>query len=137
MGLVMTAHAADQWVVKDGTLSVNDTVAKLEKNIADAPPSIMAKIDHGANAKKAGLELSESVLLILGAPKIGTPIMQSNILAGLDLPAKILVYSEDGKTKLAYTNPEALKERYNISGADGQIDGMGKALDAFTTGASK
>lgn len=114
----ISANAMDGIVVKDGALSVADTVAKLEMIIEAAPPSLMAKIDHGANAKKAGMDIGESVLLVLGAPKIGTPMMQSNRLVGLDLPAKILVYSEDGQTKLAYTNPQILKDRHQVSGAD-------------------
>lgn len=133
----VSAKAMDDIVIKDGALSVSDTVAKLEMIIEAAPPTLMAKIDHGAGAKKAGMDIDESVLLILGAPKIGTPMMQSNRLAGLDLPAKILVYSVEGKTKIAYTDPKTLKARYNIEGADAQIEGMAKALNAFTDGASQ
>ena len=133
----VTAQAMEGFGVKDGALSVSDTVAKLEMIIEKAPPTLMAKIDHGAGAKKAGMDIGESVLLVLGAPKIGTPMMQSNRLIGLDLPAKILVYSEDGKTKIAYTDPQMLKDRHKISGADAQFEGMAKALGNFTDAASK
>jgi uncharacterized protein (DUF302 family) len=135
--LTTAAQAMDGIIVKNGALSVSDTVTKLEAIIEAAPPSLMAKIDHGANAKKAGMDIGESVLLVLGAPKIGTPMMQSNRLIGLDLPAKIRVYSENGQTKIAYTNPQILKDRHQISGADGQFEGMAKALDAFTMKASE
>ncbi|MGB7285462.1 MAG: DUF302 domain-containing protein [Salaquimonas sp.] len=135
--MITSAQAADSWIVKDGSLSVGDTVAKLEMIIEAAPPTLMAKIDHGAGAKKAGMDIGESVLLVLGAPAIGTPMMLSNRLIGLDLPAKILVYDENGKTKIAYTDPRSLKSRYNIEGADAQFDGMAKALGNFTDAASK
>ncbi|MBT3556946.1 MAG: DUF302 domain-containing protein, partial [Rhodospirillales bacterium] len=39
-------------------------------------------------------------------PKIGTPLMQSNPMIGLDLPLKALVWKDaDGRVKLAYTDP--------------------------------
>ena len=75
--------------------------------------------------------------MVLGAPKIGTPMMQSNRLIGLDLPAKILVYSEGGQTKIAYTAPRILRDRHQVTGADAQFEGMAKALDTFTTKASE
>lgn len=133
----VAAQAMDGFVVKDGALSVSDTVAKLEMIIEAAPPSLMAKIDHGANAQKAGMDIGESVLLVLGAPKIGTPMMQSNRLIGLDLPAKILVFSQDGQTKIAYTDPQVLKARHEVSGADAQFAGMANALDMFITKAAE
>lgn len=131
------AHAAETYIVRPSALSVVDTVAKLEAVLTAAPPTIMAKVDHGQNAEQAGMELGESVLLIFGAPKIGTPIMQANPLAGLDLPAKMLVYSQDGQTYIAYTNPEVFKERYGAEAAEAQIAQMAKALEGFAEAAAE
>ena len=127
----------DNWIIKTSASSVDDTVAKLETIIENAPPSLMAKINHGANAKKAGMDIGESVLLILGAPKIGTPIMKENRLAGLDLPAKILVYSENDVTKLAYLDPKSLMARHDLSSSEEQLTKMAKALDNFTDKAAE
>ena len=112
------------FIVKDSALSVADAVARIEAAIAAAPPRLMAKIDHGANADGAGLELGDTVLLILGAPKVGTPIMQANRMAGLDLPAKILVWDEGGQTRIGYLDPAALGERHGVSDAASKQLGM-------------
>jgi uncharacterized protein (DUF302 family) len=61
-----------------------------------------------------GLELRETKVVIFGNPKGGTPVMQSAPLAALDLPLKVLVWDDDGQTKLTYTAPAALAARYEI-----------------------
>lgn len=125
-------HGSD-YIVKDSALTVSEAVAKIEAAIEAAPPMLMAKIDHGANAKKAGLELGESVLLIFGAPKVGTPIMQANRMAGLDLPVKVLVWSEGGQTKVGYLNPAAMDKRHGLGGkADKPLGMMGKVMGMIT-----
>lgn len=133
--LIAGSAAAEDYVVKQSSLSVADAAAKIEAAIEAAPPMLMAKIDHGANAKKAGLELGDSILLVLGAPKVGTPIMQANPMAGLELPAKILIWSEGGQTRIGYLDPKKLDGRFSLGGkADKQLGGMagvlGKLSDA-------
>ena len=122
-----------EYIVKDSALSVAEAVAKIEAAIEAAPPTLMAKIDHGANAGKAGLELGESVLLIFGAPKVGTPIMQGNRMAGLDLPVKILVWDEGGQTRIGYLDPAALGKRHGVTdSAAKQLGMMTKVLDKIS-----
>lgn len=129
---VGTAQAADgDYVVKTSSLSVSEAAANIEAAIEAAPPKLMAKIDHGANAGQADLELGASVLLILGAPKIGTPIMQANPMAGLDLPAKILVWDDAGQTRIGYLDPAALGKRHDVADVP-QLSQMSKALDGIT-----
>jgi uncharacterized protein (DUF302 family) len=52
--------------------------------------------------------------VIFGNPKVGTPVMVSVPSAALDLPLKVLVWDDDGQTRLTYTAPDALAERYGI-----------------------
>lgn len=137
--LALPAYADEtDFVVKETSLSVREAVTRLETAIEAAPPTLMAKIDHGANAKNAGIMFSESVLLIFGAPRIGTPIMEANPLAGLDLPVKILVWDDDGQTKIAYLKPERLKDRYDLDDAADEVIGqMTGALDKITSAATE
>jgi len=124
----------DNYIVKASALPVAEAVNRIEAAIENAPPKLMAMIDHGANASDAGFELDDTVLFILGAPPVGTPIMQANRLAGLDLPAKILVFSADGRTQIAYLAPERLADRHGVSDAASiQIAQMAKVLDAITS----
>ena len=66
--------------------SVDLTVSNLVDVIADAPPSIVTVFDHAANAETVGLDLRPNQVVFFGAPALGTPIMQANQTAGIDLP---------------------------------------------------
>lgn len=133
---VTPAFAQDGWIIKDSKHSVKETSDKLEAIIEKAPPTLFARVDHAAGAEKAGLKLQDATLLIFGAPKIGTPIMQDNIKAGLDLPIRVLIWDENGQTKIGYLDPQTLKNRYGLESADKALEGMTGALKKFTDGAA-
>ena len=132
----IAAIAQDGWVVKDSSNSVKETADKLVAIIEKAPPKLFARIEHHRGAEKAGLELGEATLIIFGAPPIGTPIMQQNIKAGLDLPVRVLIWDEGGQTKIGYLDPQALKARYAIEGADGSFKKMAGAVGKLPDGAA-
>ena len=131
-----SANAQDGWIIKDSNHSVKETADKLEVIIENAPPKLFARVDHAAGAQSAELELPQATMIMFGAPAIGTPIMQENIKAGLDLPIRVLIWDEGGQTKIGYLDPAALKERYAIDGAAKAFEGMAGALAKFTDGAA-
>lgn len=132
----ITASAQEGWIIKDSKNSVQETADKLVDIIEKAPPKLFARIDHAAGAKSVDMDLPDSTLIIFGAPPIGTPIMQENIKAGLDLPIRVLIWDESGQTKIGYLDPQALKARYQIAGAEKSFKGMAGALKKFTDGAA-
>jgi uncharacterized protein (DUF302 family) len=76
---------------------------------------LIAHIDHAAAATKAGLALAPTDLLIFGAAKGGTPLMQAQQSMGIDLPLKALVWQEeDGRTLLGYNDPAWLAKRHGV-----------------------
>jgi len=75
-------------------------------------------------------------VLIFGNPKLGTPIIQANPQAGLDLPIKVLVWQDGDKVMIGYLDPEALKARYEASGADKAFGMMAGALGKLTDAAA-
>jgi uncharacterized protein (DUF302 family) len=82
------------------------TMDALEAAVTGAGATVFARVDHAAGATGAGMELAPSQLLIFGNPKLGTPAMQDDPLAGLYLPLKVLVYQGgDGQVWLAYEDP--------------------------------
>src|SRR5271168_5043219 len=95
--------------------SVADTVARLESLAEGKGMKVFAVIDHSGEATQAGLELRDTKVVIFGSPQAGTPVMAAAPLAALDLPLKVLVWSDDGQTKLTYTAPAALAARYGLS----------------------
>jgi len=105
----------DQLVTKASPLSVADTVARLSEVLAAKGVKLFAVVDHSGEAEKVGLELRDTKVVIFGAPKAGTPVMQAVPVAALDLPLKVLVWDDDGQTKLTYTAPAALAARYGLS----------------------
>jgi uncharacterized protein (DUF302 family) len=105
----------DQLVTKLSPSSVEDTVARLSDVLAAKGVTLFAVIDHSGEAEKAGLELRDTKVVIFGAPEAGTPVMQAIPVAALDLPLKVLVWDDEGQTKLTYTAPAALAARYGFS----------------------
>jgi uncharacterized protein (DUF302 family) len=92
-----------------------DTITHFESLLAARGLHLFAKIDFTGDAKKSGLEMPPTLLLIFGNPKGGTPVMVATPQSALDLPLKVLV-SQDaaGKVWLTYNTPEYLTERHAI-----------------------
>jgi uncharacterized protein (DUF302 family) len=117
---------------KMSSRSVADTVARLESLAEGNGMKVFAVIDHSGEAKRVGLELRETKVIIFGSPQAGTPVMAATPLAALDLPLKVLVWADDGQTKLTYTTPTTLAARYGLSkelaarlaGIDGLTDAV-------------
>jgi uncharacterized protein (DUF302 family) len=95
--------------------SVEETVSHLLALVASKGMKVFAVIDHSGEAAKIGLELRDTKVVIFGSPQAGTPVMQSTPLAALDLPLKVLVWADAGRTKVSYPTPAALAARYRIS----------------------
>lgn len=97
---------------------------------------VILRLDHSGNAAANGLDLRPTKLLMFGNPNLGTPLMQRNQFAGLDLPQKVLFYEEENGTVLArYNSVEYLATRHNLHGAP-QLDIIRGALKGLTEGAT-
>ena len=127
--------AADGIVVQPSEYGVAETLDRLEAALKEKGIGIAARIDHAENAAMVDMELSPTELLVFGNPKLGTPLMQENVLVGLDLPMKVLAYEDaDGAVHVAYTAPETLAERYGLTEAE-VVEAMADALKGLTDGA--
>ena len=63
--------------------------------------------------KPLGWHSVPTELLVFGNARGGTPLMQAAQTIGIELPLKILVWQEaDGRTRLAYNDPQWLAERH-------------------------
>jgi uncharacterized protein (DUF302 family) len=103
-------------VTKVSPRSVEDTVARFSEVLAGKGVKLFAVIDHSGEAAKVGLDLRDTKVVIFGAPQAGTPVMEAVPVAALDLPLKVAVWDDDGRTTLTYTAPAALAARYGLSG---------------------
>ncbi len=97
------------------------------------PIKIVATLDHQANAARVDLTLRPTKIVLFGNPQLGTPIMQNNPLAGLDLPQKILCYEdENGATYLVYNSVEYLVQRHGLPQLP-QLEKVAGALNALVS----
>jgi len=95
---------------------------------------IVAEVDHSSNAASVNLKLPNTRVILFGNPNLGTPLMQENQLAGLDLPQKILVYEQDGDVFAAYNSTGYLASRFNLAGMT--LQQIENALSTIVTGAT-
>ena len=110
----MTADSTPDIVTKASHRSVTDTVSALTSMISAKGMKLFAVIDQSAEARDAGLSLRETTLVIFGSPAAGTPVMAAAPLAALDLPLKVLVWADEGQTKVSYYAPASLAARHHL-----------------------
>lgn len=109
---------------------VASTMDALEAAVTGAGATVFARVDHAGGAKKVDLELADSQLLIFGNPKLGTPAMQDDALAGLYLPLKVLVYQDgNGDVFLAYEDPASMLG--GLGGFNGEAEYLKKMTGAL------
>ena len=102
----------------ESRFGVTETIDRLVATATGAGLRIFARIDHAAGAREIGAPLRPTELLIFGHPKGGTPLMQDNQLAGIDLPIKALAWEDDqGKVWLSYNDAQWLAERHGLGDA--------------------
>jgi uncharacterized protein (DUF302 family) len=107
-------------------------VSKLTGILSAKGIRLFAVIDQSAEARQAGLSLRETTLVIFGNPAAGTPVMVAAPLAALDLPLKVVVWDDDGRTKVSYYSPDALAARHHLgAGLAGNLAAVNVLTDAL------
>jgi uncharacterized protein (DUF302 family) len=109
------AEAGSNLVTKPSRYSVMETIDRIEKAVEAKGMRVFARIDHSDEAKKVGLDMRPTELLIFGNPKGGTALMVAKPTAAIDLPMKALAWEDqDGHVWLTYNSPELLHERHGV-----------------------
>jgi len=75
---------------------------------------IFARFDHSGAARRVGLSMPDTQVVVFGNPKSGTPLMLASPLVALDLPLRVLVVVDGGQAVVSYIAPSYLAERYGI-----------------------
>lgn len=115
----------------DMDTTYNSLIAAITGNEA---LTVVAEVDHAANAQSVGLALDPTRLVIFGNPAVGTPLMQVDQTIGIDLPQKMLVFENAGVVTVAYNDPAYLIERHGITGVD--VSGIATALAGLANAAA-
>ena len=109
-------------IAQKSAYGVDETIARLKKDIAAKGITFFQEIDQAALASKAGIALRPSVLLIFGNPPLGTQFITANPQAGLDWPVRMLVYRDQaGAVWVAYTDFDWIAKRHGVTSRDAQF----------------
>lgn len=134
----LPALASNDDIVKVKSFDdVPTTMDRLEAAVTGAGATVFARVDHAAGAASVDMALAPAQVLIFGNPKLGTPAIQDDPLAGLFLPLKVLVYQDGaGQTWLAYEEPGEMFDHLSISDDADYIKTMTGALARLTGAAA-
>ncbi|MDP9165513.1 MAG: DUF302 domain-containing protein [Actinomycetota bacterium] len=129
------ANGVDDVVTKKSPWTVGETVRRLSDEVAARNMKVFATIDHSGEAHHAGLDLRDTTVVIFGSPEAGTPVMVAAPLAALDLPLKVLIWTDGDTTKISYTAPRVLASRYRLTqDLAGRLAGIDAVTDAVIDG---
>ncbi len=102
--------------------SFDETVARLKADVAAKGIRFFNEIDQQQLGAGANLPIGRSTLLLFGNPPLGVQFLQSNPLAGLDWPVRMLVtQDEDGAVWISWTDFRFVASRYQLADRNDQI----------------
>jgi uncharacterized protein (DUF302 family) len=96
----------------------DETVRRLEAELAGRGIQVFARIDHTANASAVGLVLPPTLVVIFGSAQTGTPLMAQAPGLALDLPLRILIASTPTGVTVSYHDPAAMAAPYGLTADD-------------------
>jgi uncharacterized protein (DUF302 family) len=119
-------------VSKESSRSVSNTVERFIDLLSKKDLKVFAVIDQREEARQVGLDLRETVLVLFGDPRAGTPVMVALPLVAFELPLRVVVWSDEGHTKVSYESPQSLGARYQL-GEElvGRLEGINALTDAL------
>ena len=116
----------------------DETVTRLKADIAAKGIRFFDEIDQQKLGAGANLPIGRSTLLLFGNPPLGVQFLQSNPLAGLDWPVRMLVTEdEDGTVWISWTDFSFVAARYQLQDRDAQIAMAGEVAASIASAARK
>jgi uncharacterized protein (DUF302 family) len=113
--MTMSGIDAAGYVEHKSSVGFQPTVDRLVAAIEKAGMSVFATIDHAGGAKAVGMSMPSTVVLIYGQARGGTPVMQADPAAALDLPLRVLIREDaNGDTLIAFHPIEHTLSRYKV-----------------------
>ena len=131
MAAQVDAPSAEGVSSKLSSLSVAETVRRIEETVRAKGLTVFARIDHGGGARDVGLEMGEAQLIVFGNPRAGTPLMVARPLVGLDLPLRVLVWQDPwGRVWVSYNESAFIAQRFGLpDGLEKNIAGLPALID--------
>lgn len=130
---IMSTAAENGIVNKKSHFSVKVTLDRLENALRKKGITIVTRWSHHTGAKKAGIPLRPTELLIFGNPKLGSHFFTSQQTAGIDLPMKALAWKDEkGQVWLTYNDPTYIANRHGIDNRPAIVKKMTGALNKLS-----
>ena len=105
------------------------TVDRLDAALRERGVAPMLRVDHAAAAASVGLQLRPVLLVIFGDPRVGTPLMQEELTAGIDLPLKLLIWEgRQGEVYVGYNDPAWIRARHGLGLAPESAGGIAATI---------
>jgi uncharacterized protein (DUF302 family) len=105
---------AEGVVTRPSAFGFAETLARLDTALERRQLEIFVRFDHGAAARRVGLTMPDTQVVVFGNPKSGTPLMLASPSIALDLPLRVLVSDGGGHAVVSYAAPSYLAERYGV-----------------------
>jgi len=133
-GGVNQAVSADGLVRVKSAYPLDQTIARLQKDIADKKLMFFGLIDQSKLAADAGITLRPSVLLVFGNPALGSQFVTSNPAAGIDWPVRLLVFQDaEGQVWAVYSDFDYIARRHGITDRNAQFKMASEVIASITS----
>lgn len=108
---------------------VPEVVAALRGALAREGMRPVAAVDHARGAARAGTPLAPSTLLVAGSPPSGTRLLQDRQTVGIDLPVRVLAWSDGTTTRISRPDPASLAARHGLRGRAAAVEALAAAQE--------
>jgi len=131
-----TSDAQTRMVELTASGDADQVEARLREALDAHGLQLFARIDHATGARKADVELEANVLLIFGNTRVGTPLMQADPRAGIELPLRMLIWQDPDGTHVGYLDPRELADRYALDGHEPTLERQTAVLSKLAAAAA-
>ena len=118
----VAAAPADGVIKQRSDYGFDETIDRIKADITAKKIRFFDEIDQTRLGESAKLPINRSTLLLFGNPPLGVQFLQSNPVAGLDWPVRMLVtQDDDGTVWVSWTDFNFIANRYRLTDRDAQI----------------
>lgn len=129
---------ADGVIKQRSDYGFDETIVRIKADIATKGIRFFDEIDQTKLGESAKLPINRSTLLLFGNPPLGVQFLQSNPVAGLDWPVRMLVtQDDDGSVWISWTDFHFVAARYQLRDRDPQIKMAGEVAGSIASAARK
>ncbi|WP_259067914.1 DUF302 domain-containing protein [Mucilaginibacter sp. X4EP1] len=102
-------------ITRTSPYDVKETIDRLVVLLEKHGATIYSRINQQSEARHAGKDIFPVEFLLFGNPANGSTIMETNPLAALDLPLKILAWEgTDQVVRVSFNDPVYIQKRYSL-----------------------